>query len=51
MGMSCHGILESYGGFSPSYRLETKKLFQKYFPLERSKSLTEAEKIPLMIDW
>ena len=49
--MSCHGMLESYSGFSLRYRQETQKLFQKYYPIERSTSMTEEQKIPLMIDW
>jgi hypothetical protein len=51
MGMSCHGILENYDGFSARYRAETKVLFHRYHPIERSKSMTEQEKIPHMIDW
>ncbi len=51
IGMSCHGMLENYPGISAEYRALTKTLFNKYFPMERDPHMTEAEKIPHMVDW
>lgn len=50
-GTSCHGVVESCGELSATYRAKTKELFEKYFPLETSATLTREEKIPLMTEW
>lgn len=50
-GTSCHGVVESCKELSPAYRAATQTLFEKYFPIETSATMTREEKIPLMQDW
>ena len=50
-GTSCHGVVESCKELSPAYRAGTKALFDKYFPIETSATMSREEKIPLMQDW
>ena len=50
-GTSCHGVVESCTQLSASYRSKTKALFDKYFPLETSATLSREEKIPIMTEW
>ena len=50
-GTSCHGVIESCAELSVEYRAATKKLFEKYYPLETSATLTREEKIPIMTEW
>jgi Pyrimidine 5'-nucleotidase (UMPH-1) len=51
VGQSCHGMIENSPGVSQAFRDYTKILFDKYFPIERSATLTREEKIPLMHEW
>ena len=39
-GVSCHGVVESCKELSSAYREGTKVLFDKYYPLETSATLT-----------
>ena len=50
-GVSCHGVVESCQELSRDYREATKVLFEKYYPIETSATMTREEKIPLMTEW
>ena len=50
-GTSCHGVIESCQELSAAYRAATKVLFEKYYPIEISATLTREEKLPLMQEW
>ena len=39
-GTSCHGVVESCAQLSLKYRAATKALFERYFPLETSATLS-----------
>lgn len=50
-GTSCHGVVESCAELSAEYKKATAKLFEHYYPIETSATLTREEKIPLMQEW
>jgi cytosolic 5'-nucleotidase 3 len=50
-GASCHCLIEDSGFLNSEYRTQAKALFNYYYPLEVSPSLTLEEKIPLMKEW
>lgn len=48
---SSHGVLEHSPVLPAEYRALTKALFEKYYPLETSLSLSIADKTALMVEW
>jgi len=53
-GVKCHcswGALDNSPLMPDFYRTETKKLLDKYYPIETCASMTEEEKIPHMVEW
>lgn len=48
---SSHGLLLSSSCMNPAVREKERILYEKYYPIETSPTLTQAEKLPMMIDW
>jgi hypothetical protein len=49
--LSCHGVVESYSKFPPSYKERSQALFEKYYPLEVSIDLSFEEKFKMCEEW
>eukprot|EP00924_Labyrinthula_sp_SR-Ha-C_P010968 snap_masked-scaffold_33-processed-gene-1.16-mRNA-1 protein AED:0.24 eAED:0.28 QI:0/0/0/0.5/1/1/2/0/288 len=50
-GESTHEIIVQCPSFSTEFRNASRKLFEKYYPIEFSHILTKEEKIPHMLKW
>eukprot|EP00742_Colponemidia_sp_Colp-10_P001787 GILJ01001911.1.p1 GENE.GILJ01001911.1~~GILJ01001911.1.p1 ORF type:complete len:347 (+),score=61.17 GILJ01001911.1:52-1092(+) len=50
-GMTSHGIVERAPMVSDEFRQRSRALFEQYFPLEHSKSITVEEKFQHMTEW
>ncbi|XP_046444083.1 cytosolic 5'-nucleotidase 3-like [Daphnia pulex] len=49
--LSCHGVVENYSKLPDHYKLKSKEMFNKYYPIEIDQHMSVEEKIPLMIEW
>lgn len=49
--VSTHGILARTNKATPEIKAAKEAIFQKYYPIEISTTMTEAEKTPSMIEW
>jgi cytosolic 5'-nucleotidase 3 len=48
---SSHSVLMSSKFVDPAVAAAEKELFQKYFPIEMSPTMTQDEKLPYMVEW
>ena len=48
---TCYGVIENYSRMPPKFKTETRNLFEKFYPIEIDPHMTEAEKLPHMIQW
>ncbi|CAL8108302.1 unnamed protein product [Calicophoron daubneyi] len=48
---TCHGIFEMDPELTEEAKIKLKRLTEKYYPVEVDPNLSEAEKIPSMLDW
>ncbi|CAH0477633.1 unnamed protein product [Peronospora belbahrii] len=48
---STHGILMQSKAFGPQAETLSREIFEKYYPIEQSATMTKQEKLPFMIEW
>lgn len=46
-----HGILSAGGSITEAMTSRGRALFQQFYPIEQSTTLTDEEKLPHMIEW
>ncbi|KAI9551378.1 hypothetical protein GHT06_021711 [Daphnia sinensis] len=49
--LSCHGVVESYSKLPEHFKVKSREMFNKYYPIEIDQNISVEEKIPLMIEW
>ena len=45
------GVIENYSRMPAKFKVETRNLFEKYYPIEIDPHLSVEEKLPHMIQW
>eukprot|EP00639_Heterosigma_akashiwo_P005900 CAMPEP_0194563678 /NCGR_PEP_ID=MMETSP0292-20121207/3639_1 /TAXON_ID=39354 /ORGANISM="Heterosigma akashiwo, Strain CCMP2393" /LENGTH=306 /DNA_ID=CAMNT_0039412659 /DNA_START=120 /DNA_END=1036 /DNA_ORIENTATION=- len=51
MGKSTHGVLAECDMLSEEYHRTARALFDRYYPVETNPSMSQAEKVPAMVEW
>ncbi|KAG6969915.1 hypothetical protein JG688_00005118 [Phytophthora aleatoria] len=49
--LSSHSLLMESEALGPQAETVAREIFEKYFPIEQSATLTKEEKLPFMIEW
>lgn len=49
--LSTHSLLMGSDALGPQAEIVAREIFEKYFPIEQSPTLTKEEKLPFMIEW
>ncbi|CEG47623.1 had family ie [Plasmopara halstedii] len=49
--VSSHSLLMESDALGPNAEIVAREIFEKYFPIEQSPTLTKEEKLPFMIEW